>query len=137
VQVSSVGLQSLYAIRPYVDREALPENPENPASSITDQEKPVDLRDLLSSNVTLDQLLAKDTSVTKVPEDDGDIHALSEEALRKSRINRFALHMFIYELDRRYTAWHRAVESGQQYLMPHSNNKKIVLIFSSMISGAR
>ncbi len=123
MQIDSVSLQSLYSVRltdngriQGEDREKLRNSPDatkNPASSPTNLEKPGDLKDLLASNVTLDQLLVKDTSITKVPEDDGDIHALSEEIQKEMRIKVLAWRIVEYERERRNEATRRAVESGR------------------------
>lgn len=125
MQVDSVGMQCLYGIRPYMDREALPENPEPSAPSPADQGEPVEIGDMLADNVTLDQLLASDLSPTVelVPETDGDnVYALSEEVLRDGVIWNAAVRTLIYERDRRNAAVQSAFESGQHKVVA---NEKI------------
>ena len=89
-----------------MDREALPENPETSVSSPTDQENPVNTKDLLASNVTLDHLLAKEKNVSPVAETD-NVHALSEEMQRKGRIGMLAWQIVKRERDRRNAATQR------------------------------
>jgi len=117
VQVESVGLQSLYAIRPYMDREALPENPETSAPSPADQEEPVNPIDLLAGNVTLDQLLDAGSQPDKqvfVTDDNGHKwRVLPKDIQEKMQVKMFALRILKYERDRRNAATRRTVESGQ------------------------
>jgi len=126
VQVDSVCLQSLYAIRlndngtiQAEDREKLRNSQDaakNPASSTTGQERTANYKDLLASNVTLDQLLTKEKDLSPVgelvPEED-NVYALPEEILFNGRIGMLAWRIVIYERDRRNAATQSAVESGQ------------------------
>jgi len=118
VQIDSVGLQSFYAIWPYMDREALPENPETSASSPTSQERIANCKDLLSSNVTLDQLLDAGSQPDKLELETDKANTyewreLPKDIQEKMNVNYFAWHIVIYERDRRNAAMRRAVESGR------------------------
>ncbi|MFC1676928.1 hypothetical protein ACFL3G_07695 [Planctomycetota bacterium] len=121
MQVDGVSLQSLYGVRLnddgrilYEDREKLRNSPDvakDSASSPADQENPVNTKDLLSSNVTLDQLLAKEEDLTRVK-------AYGERSEEEMRIENLTMRIYLRYLSAEGTpdrgaAMKDAVESGR------------------------
>ena len=98
-----------------MDREALPENPETSAPSPTDQEEPVDLKNLLASNVTLNHLLGTDIQMVNLKKPEPNkMPRISEEENRKIMIKFYVSH-----------AWHHAKSAGILEAIKSGQYKKV------------
>ncbi len=117
MQIDSIDVQSSFSVRlnddgrvPSEDREELRRSQNIQMSSIlspTDQEGTVNLKDMLGSNVTLDQLLLETEvqAVGPVIETDKDnVYALPEDVQKKGHIRGLARQIVLYERDRRNAA---------------------------------
>jgi len=125
VQVDSVCLQSLYAIRlndngtiQAEDREKLRNSQDaakNPASSTTGQERTANYKDLLASNVTLNHLLGTDIQMVNLEKPEPNkMPRLSEEKNREIMIGFYVRH-----------AWHRAESLGIQNSIRSGQYKEV------------
>ncbi len=125
MQIDSVSLQSLYSVRLnddgrilYEDREKLRNSPDatkNAAPSPADQENPVNTKDLLASNVTLDQLLGTDIQMVNLEKPEPNkMPRLSEEKNREIMIGFYVRH-----------AWHRAESLGIQNSIRSGQYKEV------------
>ncbi len=116
MQIDSVGSQSLYAIQPYMDREALPENPENSTPLPTDQGEAVNPINLLASNTTLNHLLGTDIQMVNLekPEESERPSKLSEEKNRELMLEHYV-----------FMAWHRAKQPGIQEAIRSGQYKSV------------
>ena len=122
MQIDSVGLQSLYSVRlndngriQGEDREEFRKSQDAPVNSTplpTDQGEPVDLKNLLASNTTLDQLLmvASQPDKPEIETNEDSVHALPEDVQREGLLNGFVWRVVLYERDRRNAAKRNGVD---------------------------
>jgi len=117
VQVSSVDLQSLYAIRPCIDREELRNSPDvakDSTLSPTNQGEPINPINLLASNVTLNHLLATDIQmVAGPPETEKPCGAPFKFSEEKNRELMIGLYVFKVWRHTECPGVQEAIRSGQ------------------------